>query len=336
MPFGRPVFGTNHRLNDSQADSTGKKEEVKKEESVFVPVEPKYTFDDIILPERVREEVMNVADYAKNSKIVFEDWGLAKTHKYSKQIGINLWGEPGTGKTMVAHAIASHLGRKILIVNYADIESKYVGETPKNIRKVFEAGKATGSILFFDEADAILSRRVTNMSSATDVSVNQTRSVMLMLMNEYQDFIIFATNFISNFDPAFMRRIAVHVKFELPDLKCRTLLLKKYIPDEMPLQMPKDELCSAVAEKCDGLSGGDISNAVLNAAFMAARHGEQSVSEDYFDQAVANILASKKANQRKGNVTVTERPVSEEFVRKQLAKDGSAEAAEQESTTAGQ
>jgi ATP-dependent Zn protease len=104
----------------------------------------------------------------------------------------------------------------------------------------------------------------------------------------------------------------------------------------MPLQMPKDELCSAVAEKCDGLSGGDISNAVLNAAFMAARHGEQSVSEDYFDQAVANILASKKANQRKGNVTVTERPVSEEFVRKQLAKDGSAEAAEQESTTAGQ
>jgi len=242
MPFGRPVFGTDHRQNDSQSDRPVKKDEGRKEESVFVPVEPKYTFDDIILPDHVREEVMNVADYAKNSRIVFENWGLAKTHKYSKQIGINLWGEPGTGKTMAAHAIANHLGRKILIVNYADIESKYVGETPKNIRKVFEAGKATGSILFFDEADAILSRRVTNMSSATDVSVNQTRSVMLMLMNEYQDFIIFATNFISNFDPAFMRRIAVHVKFELPDLKCRTLLWEKYIPDEMPLQMPKNEL----------------------------------------------------------------------------------------------
>ena len=323
MPFGRPVFGTDHRQNDSQADRPEKKEEGKKKESVFVPVEPKYTFDDIILPDHVREEVMNVADYAKNSRIVFEDWGLAKTHKYSKQIGINLWGEPGTGKTMVAHAIANHLGRKILIVNYADIESKYVGETPKNIRKVFEVGKATGSILFFDEADAILSRRVTNMSSATDVSVNQTRSVMLMLMNEYQDFIIFATNFISNFDPAFMRRIAVHVKFELPDLNCRTLLLKKYIPDEMPLQMPKDELCSAIAEKSEGLSGGDISNAVLNAAFMAARHGEQSVSKDYFEQAVSNIISSKKANQRKSDVTVTERPVSEAYVKKQLAGDGS-------------
>ena len=320
MPFGRPVFGTDRRQNDSQADRPGKKEDGRKEESVFVPVEPKYTFDDIILPDRVREEVMNVADYAKNSKIVFEDWGLARTHKYSKQIGINLWGEPGTGKTMVAHAIANHLGRKILIVNYADIESKYVGETPKNIRKVFEAGKATGSILFFDEADAILSRRVTNMSSATDVSVNQTRSVMLMLMNEYQDFIIFATNFISNFDPAFMRRIAVHVKFELPDIKCRTLLWAKYIPDEMPLHMPKKELCADLAGKFEGLSGGDISNAVLNAAFMAARHEEKSVSEDYFEQAVTNILSSKKANQKTDCVKVTETPVSEEYVRSQLGK----------------
>lgn len=230
MPLGRPVFGTESTRKDVRPSMPENKGEGKKEEAVFVPVEPKFTFDDLVLPEHVREEVMNVADYAKNSKIVFEDWGLGKTHKYSKQIGINLWGEPGTGKTMAAHAIANHLGRKILIVNYADIESKYVGETPKNIRRVFEVGKATGSILFFDEADAILSRRVTNMSSATDVSVNQTRSVMLMLMNEYQDFIIFATNFISNFDPAFMRRIAVHVKFELPDLKCRTLLLEKVHP----------------------------------------------------------------------------------------------------------
>lgn len=335
MPLGRPVFGTESTRKDVRPSMPENKGEGKKEETVFVPVEPKFTFDDLVLPEHVREEVMNVADYAKNSKIVFEDWGLSKTHKYSKQIGINLWGEPGTGKTMAAHAIANHLGRKILIVNYADIESKYVGETPKNIRRVFEVGKATGSILFFDEADAILSRRVTNMSSATDVSVNQTRSVMLMLMNEYQDFIIFATNFISNFDPAFMRRIAVHVKFELPDLQCRTLLLKKYIPDEMPLQMPKDELCSAVAEKCDGLSGGDISNAVLNAAFMAARHGEKSVSENYFEQAVTNILSSKKANQRKGDATVTERPVSEDYVRKHYGNEA-VDSAERDSEHIGQ
>ena len=218
---------------DPQAEAASplppkKNETEEKASDTFAPEEPKYTFDDMILPPRVREQILNAADYAQNSKIVFEQWGLEKTHKYSKRIGINLYGEPGTGKTMAAHAIAKHLGRKIIIVNYADVESKYVGETPKNIRKVFEAGKETGSIIFFDEADAILSRRVTNMTSATDVSVNQTRSVMLMAMNEYQDFIIFATNFISNFDPAFMRRISMHVKFELPDEDCRQKLWAMY------------------------------------------------------------------------------------------------------------
>lgn len=167
---------------------------------------------------------------------------------------------------MAAHAIAAYLGRKILAVNYADIESKYVGETPKNIWKAFETAKETHSILFFDEADAILSKRVTNMSSATDVSVNQTRSVMLMILNDYQDFVIFATNFIENFDPAFMRRIAMHVKFELPDLDCRRRLWRMYIPRQMPNTIDIEHL----AETYDSLSGSDISNAVLMSAFSRA------------------------------------------------------------------
>ena len=287
----------------------------EKASDTFVPEEPKYTFDDMILPDHVREQILNAADYAENSKVVFEDWGLARTHKYSKRIGINLYGEPGTGKTMAAHAIAKHLGRKIIIVNYADVESKYVGETPKNIRKVFEAGKETGSIIFFDEADAILSRRVTNMNNATDVSVNQTRSVMLMAMNEYQDFIIFATNFISNFDPAFMRRISMHVKFELPDEECRRQIWAKYIPAELPNSLDIAE----IAAKYDGLTGSDISNAVLNAAFRAARKRQTGVPTDYFYAAVEDILHSKAANQEREPKT-TVRPVSEEYVKEQLAK----------------
>ena len=150
-------------------------------ELVFVPEDPKFSLDDIILPQAVRDELLDVATYADNAHLVFEIWGFKHTHKFSRRIGINLYGPSGTGKTMAAHAIAKNLNRKILVVNYADVESKYVGETPKNLRKVFDAGRATNSILFFDEADAILSRRVTNMTQAVDVSVNQTRSVMLML-----------------------------------------------------------------------------------------------------------------------------------------------------------
>ena len=113
----------------------------KLEETIYLPEDPKFSLEDIILPMSVKEKILDVAEYAQNSRTVFELWGLQETHKYSKRIGVNLYGAPGTGKTMAAHAIAKHLGRKILVVNYADIESKYVGETPKNIRKTFEAAK---------------------------------------------------------------------------------------------------------------------------------------------------------------------------------------------------
>ena len=261
-------------------------------EEVFVPEEPKWSLDDIILPQAVREKILDVANYSENTHRVFELWGFKHTHKFSRRIGINLYGAPGTGKTMAAHAIAKQLGKKILVVNYADIESKYVGETPKNIRKAFEAAKTSDSILFFDEADAILSKRVTNMTQAVDVSVNQTRSVMLMLMNEYQDFIIFATNFIENFDPAFMRRISIHVEFTLPDEDCRRKLWRMYTPQEVPHNLDFDEL----AKKFDGISGSDISNAMLTAAFKAARLGVDELDKSFVFEAVENILSSKAAN----------------------------------------
>ncbi len=307
-------MGIGKRIDDAAMnESPAKKVEEKVSELVFVPETPKFTLQDIVLNESTKEQILDAADYTRNSKIVFETWGLAATHKYSHRLGINLYGPSGTGKTMAAHAIAAYLGRKILAVNYADIESKYVGETPKNIRKAFDAAKKTHSILFFDEADAILSKRVTNMSSATDVSVNQTRSVMLMILNDYQDFVIFATNFIENFDPAFMRRIAMHVKFELPDLECRRRLWRMYIPRQMPNTIDSEHL----AKTYDGLSGSDISNAVLMGAFKAARKRKVLVEECDVEEMVKNILESKKANQ-KYEVTVTRRPVSEEYVKGQI------------------
>lgn len=281
-------------VNPKHAGGEPKQEKIQPVEEVFIPEEPKWSLDEIILPDDVKNQILDVATYADNSHRVFELWGFKRTHKYSRRIGINLYGAPGTGKTMAAHAIAKNLGRKILIVNYADIESKFVGETPKNIRKAFEAAKNSNSILFFDEADAILSKRVTNMTQAVDVSVNQTRSVMLMLMNEFQDFIIFATNFIENFDAAFMRRISIHIKFTLPDEECRKKLWRMYTPLEVPNNLDFDEL----AKKFDGISGSDISNAILNAAFKAARLKLDELDKNLVFEAVENILESKRANDK--------------------------------------
>ena len=319
MPIGREITNDDYS-NDKIIKNNKNNEDLKidnkknqQSEIIFIPEEPKYSLDDIVLPNSVKEQILDIADYAKNSKIVYEQWGLEKTHKYSKRIGINLYGAPGTGKTMAAHALAKYLGRKILIVNYADIESKYVGETPKNIRKVFEVAKETNSILFFDEADAILSKRVTNMTGAVDVSGNQTRSVMLMIMNDYQDFIIFATNFIENFDPAFMRRISMHVKFELPDFECRKKLWKLYIPNTMPNNIDIDE----IAKKYEGLSGSDISNAILMGAFKAARQHDFLVDKKYIFEMVEGILISKSANQ---GISMKSKTVSKEYVKQELVK----------------
>ena len=281
-------------INPKHAAAEPKQEKKEAVEEVFIPEEPKWSLDEIILPDDVKNQILDVATYADNSHRVFELWGFKRTHKFSRRIGINLYGAPGTGKTMAAHAIAKNLGRKILIVNYADIESKFVGETPKNIRKAFEAAKNSDSILFFDEADAILSKRVTNMTQAVDVSVNQTRSVMLMLMNEFQDFIIFATNFIENFDPAFMRRISIHIKFTLPDEECRKKLWRMYTPPEVPNNLDFDE----IAKKFDKISGSDIANAMLNAAFKAARLKLDELDKNLVFEAVENILTSKRANDK--------------------------------------
>ncbi|MEW5848054.1 MAG: ATP-binding protein [Myxococcota bacterium] len=258
----------------------------------FVPQPPKYTLEDIILPKATLDEIMDALAVRDQSALVFDVWGLRETHRHSRKVGINLYGPPGTGKTMAAHAIAAHLGKPLLIISYADIESKYIGDTPKNLTTAFQVATDTDSILFFDEADAILSRRLTNMNNATDTSVNQTRSVMLTLLNDYQGVIIFATNYISNYDPAFMRRILAHIRFSLPDEEGRRRLLRKLVPTALPTNLCVDEL----AQMSEGLSGSDISNAILAAAFRGAQTREKFVEHRYVAEALRAIRDSLAAN----------------------------------------
>lgn len=286
-------------------------QQADKNQHPFVPQTPKFTFDQVILNDKTLTEVYDTLAIKDKSDLVFDEWGLSTTHKHSKKVGINLYGPPGTGKTMVAHAVADYLNRELIVVNYADIESKYVGDTPKNLTAVFKAAKETNSIIFFDEADAMLSKRVTNMSSATDTSVNQTRSVLLTLLNDFDDVILFATNYIENFDEAFMRRILAHIKFELPDYECRVRLYETLIPKQMPTS---DLDIHDLAASFDSVSGSDISNAILRAAFKAARTDEDYVKHAFFAEALHNIVLSKQANQG----TTTTKPVSEEYAYAQL------------------
>ncbi len=221
---------------------------------------------------------------------------------------------------MASHAIAHELNHPMIAVSYSEIESKYVGETSKNITALFQYADENNAIIFFDEADAILSRRVTNMSNATDVSVNQTRSVLLTLMNNHKGLIIFTTNFIENYDPAFMRRILSHIEFKVPNHDNRKRLWEKYISNKLPLA---DEVTyEKLAEVSDGLTGSDISNCVLKSALSTARANEDKISLQYFINAIEEIKQSTSANQnsKKTNTKVTTQEVSAEYAKAQLQK----------------
>lgn len=317
-------INTNRQPTNTSPETRTDKPKLEQPQVEFKPTDPIYGINDIILADDTKEEIKTVINSRRNWERVFIEWDMRSVLKQRKSLFVNLYGAPGTGKTMAAHAIAKETGQKIVCVNYADIESKYVGETSKNLVKLFEQAKEKDFVIFFDEADALLSKRVTNMSSSTDVSVNQTRSVLLTLLNDYDGMIIFATNFISNFDPAFIRRIQFHVKFELPNEAMRKRLWDMYIPKKMPVNADKNIL----AHDYEGLSGSDISTAVLKAALKAANKGLNEVPQEYFTEAVKGIILSQKENRQDSDVTITRKPISKEEAMKQLGRTDEKNAAE--------
>lgn len=304
MPIGKPLQNGTNKIAETK--SSGK-------DIDFELSDPKYSLDDIVANKETQLEIRSLISFKRDHSMVFERMGFSSTHRLSKKFVVNFYGEPGTGKTITAHAIAKEFGKKILLVDYSQIESKYVGDTPKNLKKVFDFAKRENCVIFFDEADAILSRRVTNMQSSTDTSVNQTRSVLLNILNEFDGDIIFATNFISNYDPAFMRRISKHIKFNLPDQEVRFALVKKYTPQQMVDYIDLYRL-SQISE---GLSAADIENATLMAAFFAASENRLAISMEDVEKQMCIIRESKEHNAASG-VQITKRHVSEDYVNQQI------------------
>lgn len=304
----------NFNDKDKKAVSKSVDKSEEKRAEFFSVTEPLYCFEQIVLPEQIKNELESVLSFYKNEEKIFTEWGMGEVFPNRKNMVINLYGESGTGKTMTAHALANSLGKKLVVIDYSSIESKYVGETSKNLVKAFEYAKEKGAVLFFDEADALLSKRVTDMSSSTDISVNQTKSVLLGLLNNYSEMVIFTTNFISNYDTAFMRRIQYHIKFELPDVDQRRAIWKKYISTKLPTDIDIDNL----ACKYEGVSGSDISNAVFKAVVRAANNNDFLVCNSYFSEEIEKIMVSKQDN--RGNVTVTTREVSEEYALDQIER----------------
>ncbi|GJQ07776.1 hypothetical protein CAPN010_19340 [Capnocytophaga cynodegmi] len=274
----------------------------KQEDIVFRAQTPKYSLNRVILPPQVKNDIILSLTLIENQKRIYDDWGFSEVDAKPKLI-LNFYGAPGTGKTMVAHAVAEVLNKKILSVNYAEIESKYVGDAPKNLFKAFNVAKTEQSVLFFDEADSFLGKRIESVSNSSDQAINSLRSQMLILLEDFEGVVIFATNLVKNYDKAFESRILKHIHFELPTFENREQIIKITVPSKVPFSenVNKDDLYKKLAEISEGFSGREIKNAVLESLTIAVQEGSENIEEDIFIKGFEKIKDKlQKLEQEKG------------------------------------
>lgn len=275
-----------------ESKDNSSKDSIKDAEPTFVPINPKYCFDQIILPQEIKNEIVDAVKLIEVKNLIYKDWGYGEIEPVAKSV-LNMYGPAGTGKTMCAHAVAKRLNRKLLALNYSEIESKYLGEAAKNLKKAFETAMLTDSVLFFDEADSFLGKRVQNVTSSSDQALNSLRSQMLILLEEHEGVVLFATNLVTNFDPAFNSRIQKHIRFELPNKEARAAIIKKQIPPRLPLLSPiSDDDFLKASEFAEGLSGREIKNAMLEMLLSKADINNKDVKFSADD--IVSTMKKKK------------------------------------------
>jgi SpoVK/Ycf46/Vps4 family AAA+-type ATPase len=261
---------------------------------------PARTLDEVVLPPQTRRMVDQALAQVQNHTLIFRAWGLGERHMSGRGLAFNFAGPPGTGKTICAEAVANALGMKLLVVDYAEAESMWVGETPKNIARLFRTAADQEAVLFFDEADAIATRRSSASFLPHDREMNLTVNVLLRELEAFNGIVIFATNLAANFDPAFERRIRTHVLFEMPGLKERERIWHLQIhPTKTPLAADVD--FHRLAERYV-VSGGDIKNAVIKAASAAAVEvgpdAEKRIAQRHFEAAMEDVISAHTVMQQ--------------------------------------
>lgn len=258
------------------------------------PRKPRHSLDQLVLDADTLARIHEAVNVLVSQDLLFDAWNLASVARTGRRVALNFYGPPGTGKTLAADAIADLLGRDILAISYAELESKYVGETPKNIKAAFARAAERGALLFFDEADSILGKRLTSIHQSADSSVNVARSTTLIELDNFDGVVIFASNLVGNYDTAFLRRMLAHVVFRLPAAEQRRAIWQCHLPKELPLAADVD--LAELARFSDGAAGGDIQNAVLLAASYASmREGDQRVvALRDLERAISFILDGKR------------------------------------------
>ncbi len=248
-------------------------------------ITPAYTWDDLMLANEQKDLLKLALNRLILREQVDEKWGFNQKLAYGRGLSLVLCGPPGTGKTMAAQVMAKETGKELFAVDLSRLNSKYIGESEKNIASIFEAAKSSNAILFFDEADSLFTKR-TEVQSSNDRYANTGVAFLLQQMENYQGMCILATNLFHNFDQAFVRRISFVVRFQKPTEQERLMMWQAVFPAESLCEGGIDfELFAKKVE----LSGSEIKSIAYNAAFRAAsenkkispRHIVESLKTEY-------------------------------------------------------
>lgn len=250
---------------------------------------------DVVLAPETRRMFDEAIGAMRHHKTIYSDWGFGSVDPTGRNMILNFYGPPGTGKTLAAEALAGTLGLPYLHLGIAELESKFVGETAKNISAAFNAAATEGALLFFDEADTLLGARLSSVTQGIDNEINAMRSTLLIELERFEGVAVFATNFAKNYDNAFVSRIRYHIAFKLPDLEGRKQLWAKMLVPGVPLAENRETLIDRCATASEGLSGREIRTVLRTAFPRAIQDNEQEprVQWVHLESAIADVRTAR-------------------------------------------
>ena len=288
----------------------------KESQDMIESYEPRFALEQVALNEKVKEQIQTAIAAVRYKTKMTEEWGMSEYFSGNRAVILNFYGKAGTGKSMTAEAVAKALNKKVYHINYSELESKYVGETPKNIRRAFECATRDDAVLIFDEADSFLGKRLSSVTQSADYGVNITRSVLLMELEKFSGVVVFTTNLISNYDEAFKRRILLSVYFDMPDEKARLHIWKLHLSDKMPLA--DDVTAESLAGRYDKVSGADIKDMVFYAALYTLEKEKECMDFSVFDYAYVTIQGRYENKGEPEVQVVSTETITEEQYQKEI------------------
>jgi SpoVK/Ycf46/Vps4 family AAA+-type ATPase len=234
-------------------------------------IQPRYTWSDLVLPDDKRQQLEHIAMRARHRRTVHYEWGFGEKLSRGKGLNVLFSGQSGVGKTMAAEVLANDMSLVLFQIDLSSVVSKYIGETEKHLAAIFREAEMSQSLLFFDEADSLFGKR-TEINDAHDRYANLEVNYLLQRIEQFEGLVILATNMQRNLDEAFLRRMQEVIDFPFPNEALRERIWRQHVPASAPVEPRIDYAFLARQFK---LSGGNIKNAVMTAAYLAASQGKK-------------------------------------------------------------